>query len=170
MRLIGTVVHAAFEQFAARAALPSQEAIQASRALYGQQLQRLGVPEGELEGATAVVMEALSRTLADERGRWLFAPEHRQAHSELAVTGIAAGRLIRVAIDRSFVDAHGTRWVIDFKTSRHEGADLEVFLDREVDRYRAQLQGYVALAGALGPEPVRAGLYFPLLGAFREVT
>jgi ATP-dependent helicase/nuclease subunit A len=60
--------------------------------------------------------------------------------------------------------------VIDFKTSRHEGGGLEKFLEQEVDRYRSQLETYVALARALGPQPVRAGLYFPLMGAFREIT
>jgi len=60
--------------------------------------------------------------------------------------------------------------VIDFKTGSHEGGDLAAFLDREVSRYRPQLEGYIALAAALGPQPVRAALYFPLLGAFREVT
>jgi hypothetical protein len=83
---------------------------------------------------------------------------------------VSAGRLRNVVIDRSFVDEHGARWVIDFKTSTHEGADLEGFLQQEVQRYRAQLEDYVGLARALGPEPVRAALYFPLLGAFRELS
>ncbi|MGH8267175.1 MAG: hypothetical protein ACRETS_07635, partial [Steroidobacteraceae bacterium] len=60
--------------------------------------------------------------------------------------------------------------VIDYKTSAHEGGDLEGFLEQEVQRYRPQLEGYVGLAAALGPEPVRAALYFPLLGAFRELA
>jgi hypothetical protein len=38
-----------------------------------------------------------------------------------------------------------------------------------LERYRSQLETYVALARGLGPNPVRAGLYFPLLGAFREL-
>ena len=46
----------------------------------------------------------------------------------------------------------------------------EAFLDAEVERYRAQLADYVGLLQGLGAEPVRAGLYFPLLGAFREVS
>jgi len=115
-------------------------------------------------------VEALTRTVKDERGRWIFAAEHRDARSELALTGIAAGRLTGVIIDRSFVDRDGTRWVIDFKTSRHEGGGLEDFLSQEVDRYRPQLATYIALARGLGPNTVRAGLYFPLLGVFRELT
>ncbi len=73
-------------------------------------------------------------------------------------------------IDRSFIDRDGTRWVIDFKTSRHEGGGLETFLEQELTRYRSQLETYVALARGVGAEPVRAGLYFPLLDVFRELT
>jgi ATP-dependent helicase/nuclease subunit A len=168
-RHIGTVVHAGLEAFASARDLPTRSWIEAHRDAYLYQLRRHGVPERELPRAAALVVEALTRTIADDRGRWIFAAEHRDARSELALTGIAAGRLTNVVIDRSFVDRDGTRWVIDFKTSRHEGGGLEGFLDQEMQRYRAQLETYVALARALGPNPVRAGLYFPLLGAFREV-
>jgi ATP-dependent exoDNAse (exonuclease V) beta subunit len=99
----------------------------------------------------------------------MFDPSHRDAASELKLTGLTAGRLISVSIDRSFVDEAGTRWVVDFKTSRHRGGDLEAFLANELERYRAQLEGYRALAQSLGPQPVRAALYFPLLGVFREL-
>ncbi len=114
-------------------------------------------------------MSALALTLADERGRWILA-RHREAHSELPLTGIVGDALRSVVIDRSFVDEAGTRWVIDYKTSRHEGGDLEGFLAEEMRRYEGQLSGYRALAGALGPQPVRAALYFPLLQVFRELS
>ena len=112
----------------------------------------------------------MTRTAADERGRWIFSKEHQQPRSELALTGLADGRLTNIIIDRSFVDRTGTRWVIDFKTSGHQGGGVEEFLDREMQRYAAQLRKYVELARGLGPHPVRAALYFPLLGAFRELT
>jgi len=48
------------------------------------------------------------------------------------------------------------------------GGGVSQFLDREVDRYRAQLARYAALARRLGSEPVRVGLYFPLMQAWRE--
>jgi len=168
-RHIGTVVHAGLESFAAAPGLPSRERIQADRNIYRHQLLRHGVPERDLARATDVVLEALTRTVEDERGRWIFAAEHREAHSELALTGVASGRLTGVVIDRSFVDRDGSRWVIDFKTSRHEGGGLEAFLEQEMERYRPQLETYVALARGLGTNPVRAALYFPLLGTFREL-
>ena len=168
-RHIGTVVHAALEAFADATELPTRSHIDADRDIYRHHLRRHGVPDRDLEQATVVVVEALTNTIGDERGRWILSREHREAHSELTLTGIANGRLTDAVIDRSFVDRDGTRWVIDFKTSRHEGGGLEAFLKRELERYRAQLETYVALARGLGVNPVRAGLYFPLIGAFREL-
>ncbi|MGH8288111.1 MAG: UvrD-helicase domain-containing protein [Steroidobacteraceae bacterium] len=168
-RHIGTVVHAALESFAAAVELPSRQWLESRAELYGEQLRRQGVPERDLGEAAADVVAALTRTVADERGRWILAGTHSQARSELALTGMASGRLTSVVIDRSFVDEAGTRWVIDFKTSRHEGGRLEEFIGQELERYHAQLQTYTALARGLGPEPVRAALYFPLLGVFREL-
>ncbi|MGE0581680.1 MAG: UvrD-helicase domain-containing protein [Steroidobacteraceae bacterium] len=164
-RHIGTVVHGALEQWGD--SLPaSAEAIDAERARHRTRLARLGVPAADLDAAAETVTRALRQTFADPRGRWLFAPDHRQQATEFALTGLVEGRLVNARIDRSFIDQAGTRWVIDFKTSRHEGGSIEAFLAREQERYRAQLARYVQLAQALGPEPVRAALYFPLIGAF----
>jgi ATP-dependent helicase/nuclease subunit A len=167
-RHIGTVVHSALQAIGTAADLPARESIAARLPGYREQLRRLGIPEEDLAPAAAEVIAALTGTLADERGRWILARAHRGAASELALTGIADGRLTSVVIDRSFIDERGTRWVIDFKTSRHEGGRLEEFIEQELRRYREQLQTYAALARQLGPEPVRAALYFPLLGLFRE--
>jgi ATP-dependent exoDNAse (exonuclease V) beta subunit len=169
-RHIGTVVHAQLALIADAPALPTAEQLEAQRAAVLRQLRREGVPEPERAQAANLVLTALARTVADERGRWILGAGHREAHSELALTGVTAGRLRSVVIDRCFVDEAGTRWVIDYKTSRHEGGSLEIFLEQEMQRYQGQLSGYVALARALGPQPVRAALYFPLLGAFRELT
>jgi ATP-dependent helicase/nuclease subunit A len=134
------------------------------------ELARAGVPEQERLAARAQVLAALRRTLSDERGRWILDPGHREARSEWEVSGVSGGVLRSVVIDRCFIDAHGTRWVIDYKTSAHEGGGLEQFLDQELERYRAQLTTYRDLARGLGPEPVRAALYFPLLGSLRELV
>jgi ATP-dependent exoDNAse (exonuclease V) beta subunit len=162
-RDIGTAVHAWLVRLAAAPQLPEGGAVLA-------QLARLGVPRSEQPRALEVILTALRQTLADERGRWILSGSHREAYSEWELSGVSHGRLRNVKIDRSFVDASGTRWVIDYKTSAHEGGDLEGFLAQEIERYRPQLEAYLELARAVGPQPVRAALYFPLLGAFREVT
>jgi hypothetical protein len=72
-------------------------------------------------------------------------------------------------MDRTFVDDHGDRWIVDYKTGGHEGGDSEAFLDREQERYRAQLERYAALMMARDARPVRLGLYFPLLKGWREL-
>ena len=55
-----------------------------------------------------------------------------------------------------------------FKTSVHEGGGLDEFLDNELRRYRTQLERYAVLLSAMDERPVRLGLYFPLLGGWRE--
>jgi ATP-dependent exoDNAse (exonuclease V) beta subunit len=169
-RHIGTVVHAWLARLAQHGQLPGPGAIAPDEAALSGELQRLGVPALEQPRAAQLILSAIRHTLADERGRWILSARHREAHSELALTGLSGGRLRSVVLDRCFVDEEGTRWVIDYKTSRHEGGGLEDFLEQEMQRYRAQLAAYVSLATALGPEPVRAALYFPLLGVFRELT
>ncbi len=60
--------------------------------------------------------------------------------------------------------------IVDFKTSTHEGGGLQKFLDEEVIRYTPQLQRYAELMRLWRPaERIRMALYFPLLGAWREV-
>jgi hypothetical protein len=71
-------------------------------------------------------------------------------------------------VDRTFVDSEGTRWIVDFKLSRHEGADRDAFLDSENERYRPQLERYARVVRGLDARPIRLGLYFPLLHAWRE--
>jgi ATP-dependent exoDNAse (exonuclease V) beta subunit len=168
-RHIGTIVHAWLARAADSQVFLNPSEITAQRAALEGELRRQGVPHEERAAAAGVIATALQRTFADERGRWILAP-HSQARSELPLTGLSEGRLRSVVIDRSFVDESGTRWVIDYKTSRHEGGGLEEFLGQEMQRYAPQLRTYAALARSLGPEPVRAALYFPLLGALRELT
>ena len=114
--------------------------------------------------------DSLLRTLADERGRWLLGGDHLAAKCEFPITGLADGELVNGRLDRTFVDRQGTRWIVDYKTSAHEGAGLEGFLDNECERYRPQLERYRQLFAGLEDRPIQAGLYFPLLQRWCEIT
>ena len=138
------------------------------------QLRTLGVVETSLDDAVAQVTQAVRNTLDDERGRWTL-HNHEDARSEwaLSVPRLDAGRIVgieRIIIDRTFIDEGGTRWIVDYKTGSHAGGDLEAFLDREVERYRKQLETYRRLMQRIDPEhPVRVGLWFPMMRGWREL-
>jgi len=145
--------------------------VRSCRGTYRAVLTNLGVQPGDLAWTAERVESGLLRTLRDPRGRWVLGP-HSEAASELPMAGLMDGKLCEAVIDRTFVDEDGVRWIIDYKTSAHEGDALENFLEREKDRYREQLERYARLmvqrADSSSGQPVRLGLYFPLLGEWLE--
>ena len=102
----------------------------------------------------------------------------------LRINPIFIDNVISNKIDRTFVDQDGTRWIIDYKTSRHEEEEVDAFLDQQQDRYKEQLEKYGAsmklqddihgrIRAERGQEPgtartIRLGLYFPLLQGWLE--
>jgi ATP-dependent exoDNAse (exonuclease V) beta subunit len=164
---IGTVVHRYLQCIAATGVdswTPTR--LDAAAPRIRAELMLLGVAPALLGEAAERVRTALQGALADERGRWTLAP-HAEAASELRLTIVENGLLEHVVLDRSFVEA-GIRWIIDYKTSRHEGGDTATFLAEEVARYRQQLERYAQALARIDSRPIRVGLYFPLLGGFRE--
>ena len=172
-RHIGTVVHAELERLVKLSAAEMQVwNADARKPHLLLKLAELGVPEKMRNQACDKVIQAVRLTLNDSRGRWILGldTQHQDADSEIALSGIVNGKVFKNIIDRSFVDDTGTRWIIDFKTSSHEGGGLDEFLGREVERYRYQLERYAQLMQAWKPaNAIRTALYFPLLSAWREV-
>jgi ATP-dependent helicase/nuclease subunit A len=125
-----------------------------------------GLSAESLSTAAAQVTRALRAALEDPRGRWLLQP-HSEAESELRLAVWTGTRLERLIVDRTFVE-NGTRWIIDYKTSTHEGADLAGFVQSEVSRYQPQLERYANALQAADPRPIKVALYFPLLGMFES--
>jgi ATP-dependent exoDNAse (exonuclease V) beta subunit len=166
---IGTVAHRLLAQIAVEdLATWNAERVAAQRQRITAELAGEGVPAAERAEATERIVAAIARTLTDARGRWLFDATHEDAQGEWALAGVDGETLCHVTIDRTFVAA-GTRWIVDFKTGRHEGGDPAAFLDREEDRYRTQLERYARLVRELDPRPIRLALYFPLVdGGWRE--
>jgi len=159
VRHAGIVVHAWLQRIA-EDELRGWDAkrIDSLRPRFSTDLQRRGVAPAELERALGIVVSALKNALSDDRGRWVLGPhpvalnEHRLRNRE---------RSFR--IDRYFEDDKGTKWVVDYKTSEHEGAGVEVFLDLQRARYEAQLDAYAEAVGG-----ARRGLYFPLHSGWRS--
>ncbi len=132
------------------------------------EVSRRWLREGGYEDAERVlqrVNRALDNVREDPRGRWLVSGE---GHAELTLTGSIDGDVVTGIIDRVLID-DGDHWVVDYKTSDHEGGNRQFFLDEEVRRYREQLERYVRLYEGWSAVRPRAALYFPLMGEFVEV-
>jgi ATP-dependent exoDNAse (exonuclease V) beta subunit len=131
------------------------------------QLSANGAVGRKAQGIIERTSRAIDNCLESNRGRWLL-EAHEEARSEYALTAFIDGIPRNLVLDRSFV-CEGVRWIIDYKTSSHSGANLEGFLDNEVERYREQLRRYREAVALGETRPIRTALYFPLLDAFREV-
>ncbi|MEO5677350.1 MAG: UvrD-helicase domain-containing protein [Usitatibacter sp.] len=164
-RRIGSVVHRRLQRIAEDEARGWDRArIERERPALRRELTARGVAAAELDRAVERAATALAQALEDERGRWLLGPQ-RGARNEYRISTVIDDVRAMLVIDRVFEDGQGRTWVVDYKTSSHEGADREGFLDEEQVRYREQLDGYAA---ALGKTDVSRGLYFPLLKGWRE--
>jgi ATP-dependent exoDNAse (exonuclease V) beta subunit len=167
---VGAIVHRWLQVIAEEGAEGfTRERLASGRPAIRQALQELGTATDSLERATERVVQALEGILSDDQGRWILSRNHPEADCELDLTVVDNQGLRRLVIDRTFVDADGVRWVIDYKTSAHEGSALEVFLASELARYGDKLRSYADALMALDARPVRAALYFPLLGILRDV-
>ena len=118
--------------------------------------------------AVGRVEAALLQALRNERGRWLLGTQGSAA-CEYSLCGLLDSQIVSARIDRTFIDDQGTRWVVDYKSSSHEGTGIDAFLDNERERYREQMARYRSLFALLENRPIRTALYFPLLQGWREV-
>jgi ATP-dependent helicase/nuclease subunit A len=133
-------------------------------------LATLGTRREALDEGAAIVRGAFAATLDSETGRWVLSGRHAESGCEVTLAGVLDGAYVKAVVDRTFVDASGVRWIIDYKSGHHAGADLEGFLARERERYAEQLSRYRRLFAALDPRPIRTALYLPRHGRLEEVT
>jgi ATP-dependent helicase/nuclease subunit A len=168
-RCVGIVVCEELRGLTRAGTLPSLSEWHSRRATLQNRFMHLGFSGEVLHTAVERAVEILSACAADPHCQWLFARTHAQISSPLELTGLHAGRIASVSIDRVFVDAHGIRWLIDFKPASLPDSNIASFLAAEMRRERSILERYLAFARHLGPEPARAGLYFPMLRIFQEL-
>ena len=165
---IGTVVHQQLQQLCQIGAPAWQQQSQELRKkVMVRSLTSQGLIGDRLDKAVSKVEKALAQCLDDEKGRWLLDNSHSESVTEHALSAWVEGDFHNIVIDRMFVE-DGVRWIVDYKTGDHRGGAVEEFLDREQERYAPQLERYAQLVAIQSPEPIKLGLYFPLLQGFRS--
>ncbi len=165
-RLAGTVVHRWLQRATDGTTRLESDTLDSLLTTSKRWLRELGAGEESLEPICRRVLNALDAVIRDKKGRWLLRGD---GAAELALSGNVRGKIQSVVIDRVRIDDDGTHWIVDYKTSTHEGGKLDDFLQAECDRYRGQLQKYAAIYEAYSGAKTRCALYFPLLREFVEV-
>ena len=143
----------------------SRARVEKMRDAFRDELAAHGIEEKELAAAAERVAKALANSLDDPRGKWLLGLQ-TNARNKYRISAVIEGERRNLVIDRTFVDSDGKRWVVDYKTSGHEGVDLDAFLDRERERYAAQLERYARVIRSYTESGL--GLYFPLVAGWRD--
>ena len=159
-RRVGIVVHRMLQEVQAREELAVRE--DTLRVA----LRSEGLDGEKLDEALTRAGVALENVVADERGRWILSG-HEDDQREYTLSTVVERKVRHFVLDRTFVD-DGVRWIIDYKTSTHEGSGRDAFLDNEQTRYREQMESYACVMRSLDPRPIRLGLYFPLVQGWRE--
>ena len=165
-RVTGTIVHRWLQLAAERKVDLGLDPDTALRASTERWLREAGVGSDAMPAMVKRVEQALANIMSDPRGQWLLDGD---GFAELALSGMVGNAVESVVIDRVRIDDDGTHWIVDYKSSTHEGGNLPGFLDDEARRYRDQLTRYATLYSAYSGNDVRCALYFPLLQAFVEV-
>lgn len=167
-KLVGTVVHKILEIIAKQGVAWWQDSTSDQRNnTIKARLRQAGVLNSKILHAALTVNEAINNTLQDSRGKWIL-HAHAESQTELPLTAVIDGVVNQLVIDRTFVDEDGVRWIIDYKTASHENGSLEKFLSDAQTEYAQKMHLYHTAMQNRDEKPIKLGLYFPLIPAWRE--
>lgn len=177
-RASGTAVHTLLQELAR---LRQPEDGQPSRAALSRLLPRIaaqvrsaGFEPPEAGSLAATALEIALNAAQDPYGQWILSP-HADAASEVAWTGVVAGAVRTVRVDRMFragpeplANGENTWWIIDYKTAHADLIDKSAALPELRRLFAPQLGAYATvLRGLRGSgSPIRAGLYYPRMLLF----
>ena len=165
---IGIFIHQILEQISLHgSSWWTNQSLETKTIYSSHQLLQLGVLDNQLPDALKKVFTAIDNTLEDPRGQWII-QAHLESQVELELTAVIDTEIKALIIDKTFIDESGIRWIIDYKTAIFSGENKEIFLDEEQKKYSQQLIDYATALRAIDSRPIRLGLYFPMLPAWRE--
>ncbi len=172
-RALGSAVHTLLQELS-RLRLtqewePARTALSHFEPRIAAQIRAKGVDPAQAARIAAEALEIALKASRDPAGEWILSL-HADAASETGWTGVVAGGLRTVRVDRVFRAGHAPLsegedcwWIVDYKTAHAEIADPASALPELRSIFAPQLETYAAvLRNLYGTDaPIRAGLYYP---------
>ncbi len=170
-RCLGVTLHALFQEISKTELSSWENRGQGSlEKILKTRLLSEGLPSSDLDSAVQEGITALKNIFQDPKGKWIF-QSHKDHQSEYAISGFISDFPENRIMDRTFIDENDIRWIIDFKTGKHEGANIEKFFEEEKRRYNSQLKAYEELFIKLGEtREIKKALYYPMHKRFIEIA
>jgi ATP-dependent exoDNAse (exonuclease V) beta subunit len=172
-RALGAAVHAFFEELARLRATNDWQTARASLQQHKPRIAALiratGISPPQAAQIAADALQLSLNASHDPAAQWILSPQP-DAASEIAWTGVVAGALTNVRVDRVFraglipqSDGQAAWWIVDYKTAHAESLDPNSALARLRPLFAPQLEAYAKVLRNLhGADAViRAGLYYP---------
>lgn len=157
--VVGTVAHLLLAKLASRAeaSIPTADCIQALLLHYGYRENT----EYPIRSIATALHDKLHAIAASASGKWLLNPQHQDSACELSLSILQEHKLTTHILDRTFIDAEGTRWIIDYKTlSIPTNVPPSQFYADKIAEYRPQLLRYAGVLKAMEDRPQKLALYF----------
>ena len=181
-RALGKAVHALFQQLAQR--LATQTPVAALAALTEQRpriaadLRATGIDSSKAVRMAEQALQIVHQAANDPVARWILA-SHPDSANEIRWTGVVAGSLRTVQVDRVFragpqpqIGAaspdENTWWIIDYKTAHQDSPDPAALLPELRRQFAPQIEAYAEVLRNLRGPDIRlcGGLYYPRMALF----
>jgi len=175
-RALGTAVHSLLQELARLRQTLEWDAARAelakAKSRIGSQVRALGIERLQATRIAAQAMEIVLNASRDSVGQWILSP-HAEAASETRWTGVVAGGLRTVQVDRVLkaglqAQSEGADawWVIDYKTAQADGEAGSLEELRKL--FAPQVEAYARVLRNLHGDSliIRGGLYYPRMIKF----
>jgi ATP-dependent exoDNAse (exonuclease V) beta subunit len=163
--LSGDLVHQGLEYYTELDDKPGfARRLDGLRRYWQSRFRQFGLSEEEVDQHCSDVEKQLLDCSQDQSHAWIFDNSQQDSACELPLLSVRDSVPRQFVVDRSFVDAEGTRWIIDYKTGL-PGAEQseEAFIASQLQRYESQLARYRQLFAAMESRPARCALYLTAL-------
>ena len=177
-RALGTAVHALLEDLARLRATNEWKSARVMLAQYepriAAQVRAIGIDQSKAAAIAAEALQLALKASHDPAAQWILSP-HAEAASEVRWTGVVAGSLRTVRVDRVFraganffSEGEDCWWIVDYKTAHAETPDQDAALPEFRRLFAPQLGAYAEVLRKMHGNDtlIRAGLYYPRMLLF----
>ncbi|HKN19872.1 MAG TPA: UvrD-helicase domain-containing protein [Terracidiphilus sp.] len=178
-RALGKAVHELFQHlaqlFATKRSEVARELLVRLQPRIAANVRASGIEASQADRIAAQALEMVLRAAQDPQAQWILAA-HADAASEARWTGVVAGSLRTVQVDRVFRAGptpqspgdNNTWWIIDYKTAHGDGLEPESALAELRREFAPQIEAYAKVLRNLhgANATVRGGLYYPRMALF----